>query len=442
MVCVAALWPLRLWCTGRVPGLPIFPIYAATFLATFVFPFLEADQNMREYDPYPLVRAACTATCFISIGTLFWWYWATRRRSLPRRCLALEGSKGTDVLLLAIFMGTIYTLLDRAGWLRGLPTGAFTLLRSAVRGPVSFAVFVMGMRWGSGLLNLGQKSTFLILFITFCAVESSSLFLVGAILVGLMLALGFMLGRGRLPWLGISIGIAALSLLHLGKAEMRSRYWKEGEQGNLLAPQNYAAFFAEWLKVAFQNINLQKSGIDTETTSVFSRANIAYLLLLAQRVSPEEIPFLRGETYRIIPSALVPRLFSPEKQSPHYSTTLLNVRYERQTWETAQSTSIGWGLLNEAFANFGYVGCVVAAAIIGSFFGLVTWWCKGMPVDSIHYLVGIYTLGFAIQTEMTAAIFITAYVQGLFGVMVMAWHFTEPRKIIQEQAVSAASTGN
>jgi hypothetical protein len=430
---VAALWPAWLWCTGRVTGLPIYPLYAATFLPAFVFPFLDAAERIREYTNEELLRAAFTTAVFLFIGTLVWIYWSTRRHKVPKACRALEGANGTDALLIAILVATAFTMLDHAGWLGWLPLGVLTIIRPVLRGPVSFAVFVLGMRWGRRLLTPWQRIGLLCLFVVYCGSETSSLFLVGSILACLMLGLGFILGRGRMPWGGIVVAVCVTSLLHVGKAEMRSNYWKEGEQGNQLAPQQYPAFYAEWALSTVKTLALQKKGLENESASFLSRANTVYLLLLAQRTSPEEVPFLEGETYRIIPSALVPRLISPGKESPHYSTSLLNVLYGKQTWESAESTSIGWGMFNEAYANFGYTGCAVAAVIIGSFFGLVSWWCKGMPPGSIHYLIGIYTLGFALQTEMTAAIFITAYLQGLVGLLVLAWIFAKKRNTLEPE---------
>jgi hypothetical protein len=237
-----------------------------------------------------------------------------------------------------------------------------------------------------------------------------------------MFVLGLTLGRNRFPWATIATTLVIIGTLHVGKADMRSRYWAEGQQGNTLAPQQYPAFYADWLKSSVKQIALTKQEEDTQQ-SVLSRANTVYLLLQAQQMSPDEVPFLEGATYAIIPSALLPRLFSAEKASPHYSTSLLNVHYGNQTWEATQATAIGWGLLNEAYANFGYMGCFVLAILLASFFGLVTWWCKDMPANSVAFLVGIYTLGFALQTEMTAAIFITAYLQGLVGLLLMSWFF-------------------
>jgi hypothetical protein len=420
-----ALLPAWLWSAGRVPGLPVFPLYAATYLVTHVFQFLLAEPRLRDYPAEAILRAALTASGFLLVGTVVWGFWACRPRRLPPMCRALEGNHGTNVLLLLLFLGTVYTVFDHAGWLGAFPAGLVTAARSIFRGPIGFATFVLALRWGKRLLSPFQRNLFLGLILAYCLADASSIFLVGVVLACLMFVLGFTLGRNRFPWSSIATTLAIIATLHVGKGDMRFRYWAEGQQGNNLAPQQYPAFYVDWLKSSLKQIVQNKQEEEDTHQSILSRANTVYLLLQAQQMTPDEVPFLRGATYAIIPSALVPRLFDAEKASPHYSTALLNVQYGNQTWEGTQSTAIGWGLLNEAYANFGYMGCFALAVLLASFFGLVTWWCKDMPANSVAFLVGIYTLGFALQTEMTAAIFITAYLQGLVGLLLMSWFFAK-----------------
>ena len=63
---------------------------------------------------------------------------------------------------------------------------------------------------------------------------------------------------------------------------------------------------------------------------------------------------------------LVPRFINPEKQVSQYGMSLLNIRYGLQTQEETQKTAIGWGLLTESFANFGYLGVIGVGFCWGS----------------------------------------------------------------------------
>ena len=55
-----ALLPAWLWSAGRVPGLPVFPLYAATYLVTHALQFLLAEPRLKDYPPEAILRAALT----------------------------------------------------------------------------------------------------------------------------------------------------------------------------------------------------------------------------------------------------------------------------------------------------------------------------------------------------------------------------------------------
>src|ERR1035438_3076250 len=195
-----ALLPAWLWSAGRVPGLPVFPLYAATYLVTHALQFLLAEPRLRDYPAEAILRAALTASGFLSVGTVVWGFWACRPRRLPPVCRALEGNHGTSVLLFLLFLGTVYTVFDHAGWLGSFPLGLVTAARSIFRGPVGFATFVLGLRWVKLFLKPLQRNLFLALFLAYCLADASSIFLVGAVIACLMFVLGLTLGRGRLDW--------------------------------------------------------------------------------------------------------------------------------------------------------------------------------------------------------------------------------------------------
>ena len=423
LVAFFSLLPAYLWCRGLVGGLPIFPFYAGAFLLTHANQFLMAEPRLREYPADSILRAALTVSAFLLVTTLVWLFWVKRQHFLPMRCRVLEEQRGTSFLLIMLAISSVVTLFSHAGWLAQLPSGLVTLVTQFFRGPTSFFIFILAMRWGRRTLSLSQTAWFIGLFISYCIIDATSLFLVSVVVMSLMLVLGFILGREAVPWLWVLPMVVIIGLLHIGKGEMRSRYWEEGTQGSGVKPWAYPSLYGEWIQASLKQLAAQKHE-EEEAQSIFSRLNTINLLLQAQEMAPKEVPFLHGETYAIIPSAIMPRIFDSEKASPHYSTSLLNVHFGNHTWESAKSTSIGWGLLNEAYANFGYMGCLFLAVILGTFYGLITHFGIGMPVSSLATLVGIFTLGFALQTEMTAAIFITAYLQGLFALLLMSWPFT------------------
>ena len=59
---VACLLPNWLWVTGRVQGLPIFPIFSLTFLPTYVTPLWQGHRALAQYTPNEINTAAWTVT--------------------------------------------------------------------------------------------------------------------------------------------------------------------------------------------------------------------------------------------------------------------------------------------------------------------------------------------------------------------------------------------
>jgi len=419
LIAACALVPSYLWCAGQAPGLPIFPLYTAVFLLTHVFPLLSPPPLLIASNTEESVwKAALTVAGFLLLATASWWFSLNRPRARPTTCLILGGERGHSLYLVILMASVALSVATNADWLSQFSEGMFATLRGFVRGLTGLAVLMLATSWGERTLSPASTKAFLVLFVGFCIADAASLFLVSAVVACTMLAVGFVLGRGRLPVL-VLVAVVVLGLLHMGKGPMRQRYWTPGAQGHVIEPWRYPSLYADWLEASLDQLAATKSG-ENQSATIFGRVNNLTLLLQVQRMSPLDVPLLHGETYAIIPSSLLPRLFFPDKTSPHLSTSMLNVHFGNQTWEAAESTTIGWGLLNESFANFGLAGCAGLAVVLGLFYGLVTRLGIGFPTASIHALVGIFTMGFAVQTEWTASVFISTYLQGLMAVLAVA----------------------
>ncbi len=91
-----------------------------------------------------------------------------------------------------------------------------------------------------------------------------------------------------------------------------------------------------------------------------------HLFLYIQYSTPDMVPFLNGESYSVIPQLLIPRIFLPGKVTSHFGNQLLALHYGISDNEEDVVTSVGFGLICEAFANFGYLGCVIVPILLGA----------------------------------------------------------------------------
>jgi hypothetical protein len=140
------------------------------------------------------------------------------------------------------------------------------------------------------------------------------------------------------------------------------------------------------------------------------------MLLLVQAKTPEEVPFFDGATYAPIPRLLIPRFIDDEKGISHVANIMLSINYGVLTIEGAQTTSVGWGLISEAYANFGYLGVLLVGAGLGVFYAMVARLTVGVPMTSLRFVLGLLILAGATKTEFTLGIFVTSQFQGVVGV--------------------------
>jgi hypothetical protein len=132
--------------------------------------------------------------------------------------------------------------------------------------------------------------------------------------------------------------------------------------------------------------------------------------VVSEHVSP-----LGGSTYWIIPALLTPRIIWPEKPRTHEGQVMLNVHYGRQTEEETQTTYIAWGLLPEAYGNFGPIfGAVFLGCVLGFFCAWVESFTAFKPLLSVEGMCAFgFLVGIATSFEMVASVLVTSQFQAV-----------------------------
>src|SRR5262249_5389072 len=230
------------------------------------------------------------------------------------------------------------------------------------------------------------------------------------------------------PYAAVLLAIVVFAILHAGKSPMRERYW---QRKLTVVPAEYPNFYGRWVSFGLDRIR----GKPVETVgrrrrhtevqaNVLDRSSIVQILLLVQKKSPTEKPFLYGETYAIIPELLVPRALYEDKPRSHEGTYMLAIHYGLQNRKATRSTTIGFGLLAEAYANFAMPGVVGLAIFLGVGLALATRWSMHLPITSFQGLFAMMVLGLLVRTEHSAGVAISSLFQGTvvlfcFGIMLM-----------------------
>jgi hypothetical protein len=424
LLALVAVWPLYLWLLGSSHGLPIWPVFSLATGVTYALPMIQNAESLSGYSATEIIMGGITTIGFIVLGTVVWLSLTSRMPKAPRSVLMIEQAHSVRYLLLFIGAGILFGVNQITNWFH-FPGNTMPVARGVANSLNTMGLFVLAYYHGRGMLNRRDLVLFVAGAVATMLMNMTSLMLAQAIVPAGMIIFGYMLGSNKVPWRVLLITFVAMSLLHPGKYEMRRLYWSGEEQVRPLTLLTLPQFYFDWFNYGLQEVG-GLAGLATgpkeeeeDSTSVFERSGNLHMLLLVQKKTPDEVPYFNGATYAPIPRLLIPRFLDDAKGISHAGNIMLTVNYGLQTIEQTQSTSIGWGLLPEAYANFGYLGIAGLAVVLALFYGWITNLTVGVPMTSLRFVLGLLIMAAATRAD-TMGIFITTQFQGVVGVSVAA----------------------
>jgi hypothetical protein len=427
LIAFASILPSYLWITGRAKGLPIFPVFALTHLWTYAVPLVIDHPQVAQYPPRMHLIAGLTTAGFVLLGTFVWFQFVKAAPEPPAVLWVMDGKKGEPYLLAGYVGGVVLSVAFAGGW-SDIDAGLFALIRGTLLAITNLAMFALAYRWGTREMSKKRVGIFLLLLVLFVLSNAATLLLVGALSGLLLVVIAYSLGRRKIPVLPLVVLLLVIVPLHYGKAEMRNKYWA-GEGGASVKPWDYPGLFVEWAGYSWEHLSGSSDSGDADPQSIAQRAGLINLLLLVQDATSKDVPFLNGDTYAIIPRLLIPRFLDPEKPASHEGTYLLNIHFGIQTREDTRTTTIGWGLLNEAYANFGFLGVGGLAVLLGCLYGAAARWSMNCPVLSFRYLFAILLISVAYQSEFSASVYVTALFQSAVPLLALVFLLMKRRYV-------------
>lgn len=411
LIAASALLPGYLWTTGRTnAGLPIFPMMSLTFVWTSCLPLLSGHAGVQQYTDIEQATAAGTTALFLLVGTAAWYRVTSPPHYPPATYRGYSDTAGMG--LFDLFL-TFSILTHTSLWWELLPPlsgGMYSMIRSTSLSLAILSVTVLTYRWGAGRVSAGHKVVIASLIGSFCAVEMGGVMIHGALSTLITAFIGYTLGRGRPPVLAAVLTLAVFSVLHVGKWPMREQYWNK--RGLVDRQENYFSFYSRWFDYGLTAIDEGKVGSGKgQSSSSFDRASVIHMVMLVQRKSPNPVPYLDGDSYAVIPELLVPRILYSQKAWSHEGTYRLAIAYGLQSREATRTTTIGFGPLAEAYANFGFAGVLGLAVFAGGGLGWATRISLGVPITSLRSLWSMVTMSAALQTESTLGVSLSSLSQ-------------------------------
>ena len=411
IVLIAAL-PLYLWIGKGMLGIPVLPAVAIVHILYYAIPMLKQQEQLAYYDLDDKVQAAYTVSLFLLSASIVY----SKQISSVFLNANSNGFNSFDtqlkqLALIGIAAGVLFWIALISGWISWL--GSFYgVVRSVFFTLILVSCYCLGVARGKGILQGADWRFALACLVLIVLLSWSSLFLVLGLLDLLTFTLGLIITSRRIPWTPLIIGLVIVSVLHAGKEEMRDRYWGTGSSG-VSSVLQIPSFFIEWF-----GTGLTAMAKGSEGQSLTDRASLLNMLLQAQVKTPALIDYLYGETYALLPPMLVPRFINPDKPVSQAAMNLLNIRYGLMTEEGTQSTAIGWGLIAEAWVNFGYFGVISIGALVGYFTGALNRWSVGQSALSLPTLYAIAAMTNMSSVEQDLTYLCTILFQSFIAVLI------------------------
>ncbi len=415
LVLFAAVMPSVLWLRMGAPGIPVLPVVGLAYIPYIAWPVLSGLESTRDYMSSEIVRAALTVALFLVTATVVWRLIVGRERSQFALTPDYAGrSMIIRFVLVGLLLGVIFHAMIIFGWLGWM--GSFLgLVRSIVVTFVTVACFLTGVTRAWGLLRGVAWRAAVVGIGSLIFLAWSSLFLMGGMVFLLALAFGYVLVARRIPWLAVGMVLVVVTVLHAGKAEMRGNYWELDSNSYSAAVSviELPRLAAEWVGAGVSAIAAGDAG-----QSVLDRTSLLQMILLVQSNTPDHIDFLNGETYAMLPGILVPRFIDADKPVSQVGMNLLNVRYGVMIVADTEVTAIGWGLVAEAYANFGYLGVIGIALLLGAFCAVLKNWSANAKIVSIPTLISISAMLALINLEADFIHIFTTLFQSSVSVLI------------------------
>jgi hypothetical protein len=454
LIAIGNLILLAMW-SNNGQGLPLIPVLGIQNLVAYGLPLLTKNENVMGYPPEYMFKAGQEMLIFSLTLAITWRIGMQVIPTHSKLCYALQGFDSASPKLGRLGLGmvigsSLYHLLHSAGALDSilamLPAGMESIENAFISAISASGFFLTAMMIGRGAIRGIGRSIFWVLLWLQCFISASGFLLSATTTVLFSAGIGLFWGGGKIPWRLIGISAAMLAFLNLGKFTMRERYWRTAEEGG--APTfgitEMPHYYTEWIgasvdaitgapvtsskRDAFSQLKQQDDSQQSGQSLLDRINNLQNLLFVIDAMESNHVPPLGGASYAVIPPLLIPRvIWGGNKPRSHEGQVRLNVHFGRQDLNSTFSTYIAWGLLPEAYGNFGpATGAIILGGVLGFFAAWVERFGARKLVLSLEgFLSFTLFLGIANSFEMVASVLVTSIFQAFVPTILASLPFVE-----------------
>ncbi|CAM2830422.1 hypothetical protein [Rariglobus hedericola] len=447
---------LLVWHSAGI-GLPLLPLLAIQHFAVYGIPLINRNETLADYSDTLRDRAGMEVLILMVVCSISWRFGMQLFRPSPPvahtlRIFVTEGNKVLNRLGVALILTSAgYELLNTlhltSAVLSLFPAGTQSIVVAIIGAAGMSGYFLVSMFIASGEAHRNTRTIFGVVLVSHLILMTASILLSSVINIIGAVTLGLFWGSGRMPKMFLLICAITLSFLNIGKFEMRERYWgASGQVTTNVSIAKFPAYYWEWAgystnKIFGQTDDYVGKKNDNRQTMLSRMDNMQNLLYVSNKVTVEKTPVLGGETYSLIPPLLIPRILWPDKPRAHEGQALLNVHYGRQSQADTFTTYVAWGLLPEAYGNFGPIwGAVILGVTLGIIFAWIENATAAKPLLSLEGMVTFSLLiGFAASFEMVSSVLVTSLFQSIVTISMACIPFVQSTSVIRPEESEAES---
>jgi hypothetical protein len=408
-----AVWPALRWINTQPYRFPAFESFMLTSVTAYVLPLINEHSVVMSYSDEIVTKAVLAVILFQVCAIIAFQRTVALERRAPFWKKDLFVSDIRNWLPLGLWLHVGY--LSLGTFTQFVPDEIDSILRAIFFGISISCSFLIGRYWGDNSLSINQKSNVVFAMLIEVILQLTTLYLISAISGLIVFFLAYVSAGRRIPWAAIWLSFAVFSVLHNGKSAMREKYWAGGAA--LPGVTDLPAFFSEW--VGYGLAPQRDENDAPHSSKLLERASLLQMLCLVIDSTDRGLPLLGGETYSYIPAQLVPRIMWPGKPSGQAATMRLSIYFGLQDEFSTRSTSIAFGTLTEAYANFGFAGMAVFGLLVGWVTKVISMWTRSCPLLSNGSLIMILIVAWSIQTELPLSVWFASLYQALICVLAL-----------------------
>jgi len=408
VILALASHPALAWANHNRTWFPAFEIAMLTCIPFYAIPLLSHHPELRYYPKGVIVQSSIFVILYIIASYIS--FYLQKRRVKANRLFSdsLLSAKSYHLIPWGIFLTNIQYSIDRFTYI--IPPELSRIITSLFFGIGTLSIFVTSRLWAVQLLNARQKVFFIANVVLQITLQFASLYLISGILIFTLAFVSYSMTKRSIPWVALLVFLPIISILHLGKAQMRGIYWKENATKERATIEQIPAFFSEWIAYGLQAERIERETYSHQHT-IFERASLMHMVCLSVDRVPRERDYLKGESYLDIPAAFIPRILWKNKPNTLISTHRLGTHLGITREEDISQVSIAFGMLAEAYINFGVWGVIGLGALFGFSLKRIVLLAQNTSQFSALGILSILLTAWSFQVESTASIWISSLCQ-------------------------------